>query len=30
VAGLPWLLSLGVGDLFEKVELRHSVDHGAI
>ena len=30
VAGLPWLLLLGVGDLLEKVELRHSVDHGAV
>ena len=30
VAGLPWLLLLGVGDLLEKVELRHFVDHGAV
>jgi hypothetical protein len=30
VAGLPGLFLLGVGDLFEKVELRHSVDHGAV
>ena len=30
VAGLPGLFLLGVGDLLEKVELRHSVDHGAV
>jgi hypothetical protein len=30
VAGLPWLFLLGVGDLLEKVELRHFVDHGAV
>src|SRR6202007_317282 len=30
VAGLPWLLLFGVGDLFEKVELRHLGDHGAV
>jgi hypothetical protein len=30
VAGLPGLFLFGVGDLPEKVELRHSVDHGAV
>jgi hypothetical protein len=30
VAGLPWLLLLGVGDLLEEIELRHFVDHGAV
>ena len=30
VSGLPWLFLLGVSDLFEKVELGHFVDHGAV
>jgi hypothetical protein len=30
VAGLPWLLLLGAGDLLVQVELRHLVDHGSV
>ena len=29
-AGWPGFLLLGVGDLFEQIELRHFVDHGAV